>query len=233
MSTSLHQDRRSSVRYRVPGKAHVFWADTRVAAATLGDVSAQGCLVFGPRVPAVGTRIFLSLEVTGLPNVRLPATAVRHSEDRLGEYAALRFDVPKTSTQGLGLLLASQLSASNRVPLVLIVDHISRARSRVADSLQKGGFEVMTVESATDALNAVRHEAVDLVLARCDSSGCAALLAIAHDSPTTLRVGFGRHEQVTQALALRHAQAVSDDPSSAHVLRALLAQRSTTSKNPT
>jgi CheY-like chemotaxis protein len=180
----------------------------------------------------VGTRIFLSLEVAGLPNVRLPATAVRHSEDRLGEYAALRFDVPKTSTQGLGLLLASQLSASERKPSVLIVDRSARTRSRVADALQQGGFEVLTVENATDALKTVRHEAVDVVLARCDGSGCAALLAVAQDSPTTLRVAFGRHEQVTQAMALGHAQAPTSDPSSASEIHALLAQRLATSKNP-
>jgi hypothetical protein len=232
MLSSLNRDRRSSIRYRVPGKAHVFWPDTRVAAATLGDVSAQGCLVLGPRVPAVGVRIFLSLEVTGLPNVRLPATAVRRSEDGLGEYAALRFDVPTSSTQGLGLLLASQLSASDRRPLVLIVDRTSRARTRIANALREGGFEVMAVESATDALNAVRQEAVDIVLARCDGSGCAALLAVARDSPTTLRVAFGRHAQVTQALGLGHAQALSDEPSSPVILHSLLAQRSTTSKNP-
>ncbi len=215
MMTSFERDRRTAVRYRVPGHARVFWADERAAPVTVDDVSAHGCRVTGARVPAAGTHVFLSLDVADLPNVRLPATAIRLEEDGAGKAAALRFDVPVASTRGLDLLLSQRVAPAGRKAIVLVVDRNALSRARIAEAASGSGADVICVDDASRALMAVRREGIDVVLARCDGTGMTALGAVADESPGTLRVGFGSHEQVAQAIAYGHAQALADDPCSA------------------
>ncbi len=123
---STKVERRTARRYRVPGSARVFW-DGDGAAVTIADMSAGGCLVIGPRLPEVGTRVFLSLDIGGLPNVRLPAITVRvearrsaREQDHDGadeeRIAAVCFDVPKASVGGLDQLLAQHVQVALREP---------------------------------------------------------------------------------------------------------------------
>ena len=102
---SARLERRAAIRYRVPARAQLFWSDARVANVSVSDISAHGCLVMGEHVPHVGARVFLSLEISGLPNVRLPATTVRAWRQGTTGQAAIRFELPAVSAAGLDRLL--------------------------------------------------------------------------------------------------------------------------------
>jgi CheY-like chemotaxis protein len=222
MLATPNGERRAAERFEVDGRAELYWPSAYAMALHVRDVSSLGCSVFGARAPAPGTRVFVSLDLLGLPNVRLPATAVRSGDDRLGSHAALRFEVPQRSMAGLELLLLESARRACGRPLLLIVDRNSTQRMRAAEAARSSGTDVIFVENAAQALNAVRNEAVDVLLARCDPSGDAALSAVARESPRTLRVGFGRRKQVEQALAMGSAQTYVDDPCSPKCLQRIL-----------
>jgi PilZ domain len=224
-------ERRTAKRYRVPGSARVFWNGDGTA-VSIADMSAGGCLVFGERLPEVGTRVFLSLDIGGLPNVRLPAVTVRsvpQSDD--GEsgirpmperMAALRFEVPAASVGGLDKLLAQHVRSRPSDLSVLVVDSDHRSRERIAHAVRTMGATVRVVNSAAEAMESSRELAPNVVLARADAEGLATLDFVTGDRPSAFRVAFGRKHSIEAAVALGIAQAAADDPCSAKCLSELL-----------
>jgi CheY-like chemotaxis protein len=218
-------ERRTAERYRVPGRARVFWVGAEAVAVDVSDMSAGGCQVQGCGLPSAGTRVFLSLELGGLPNVRLAATVVRCSQEQTS--CGLRFDVPAQRLAGLSRLLNAEVqsTAAGR-PLALIVDSEPRSRERVAVAVELAGARVRAVASAEEALQQVRLDCVSLVLARADTEGLAALAAIAKESRDTFRVAFGRGNGVASAVAMGVAEATADDPCSPKLLGELIQRKS-------
>ena len=229
-------ERRTARRYRVPGSARVFW-DGDGSAVSIADMSSGGCLVIGERLPAAGTRVFLSLDIGGLPNVRLPAIAVRSSrpEDPSslarqrarfdGEdapMAALRFEVPSASVGGLDRLLAQYVHSESADLSVLVVDSDTRSRERIAHAVRAMGAAVRVVSSAVAAIASCYELEPNVVLARADAEGLAALDFVTGDQPSAFRVAFGRKHAIDAAVALGIAQAAADDPCSAKCLGELL-----------
>src|SRR5688572_18230851 len=121
-SSSTGADRRAAIRYRVPARAQLFWSDACSASVSVTDISAHGCLVMGEHVPHAGARVFLSLNVSGLPNVRLPATTVRSTREGLLGVAAIRFEVPAASAMGLDRLLRDRSEEPGTGGVILVVD---------------------------------------------------------------------------------------------------------------
>jgi CheY-like chemotaxis protein len=186
-------------------------------------MSAGGCLVIGDQLPEVGTRVFLSLDIGGLPNVRLPAITVRCDREGDESMAAVRFDVPATSVGGLDKLLAQHVRNESSGLRVLIVDSDLRSRDRIAHAVRAMGAEVLLVSNG-DARSWLdtRGLTANVVLARADSEGLAALASIARDRPSAFRVAYGRRSALTAAVLEGIAQATADDPSSAKCLGELL-----------
>lgn len=218
-------ERRTAERYRVPGKARVFWEGGDSVAVSISDMSAGGCQVLGTTLPAAGTRVFLSLELGGLPNVRLSATVVRCTSQAEQTSCGLRFDVPAQRLSGLSRLLNAEMQSAGQV-LALVVDSEVRSRERVALAVGTAGARVRAVASAEEALEAVRGECVSLVLARADAEGLAALSAIAKESRDTFRVAFGRGNGLATAMAMGVAEATADDPCSPKLLGELIQRKS-------
>jgi len=210
-------ERRTAKRYRVPGSARVFW-DGDGFPVTISDISSGGCLLGGERLPAAGTRVFLSLDIGGLPNVRLPAVTVRSD----AQVAAVRFEVPASSVGGLDQLLAQFVSSDSVELTVLVIDSDERSRIRIVTALRGAGAQVIAVEDALGALRGVRADNTNVVLARADVEGLAALSMVGRERPSAFRVAYGRRTVLEQALALGIAQAAADDPCSAKVLGELL-----------
>lgn len=179
----------------------------------------------GRNLPAEGTRVFLSLELGGLPNVRLAATVVRCNHDAEQTACGLRFEVPAERLAGLSRLLDAEVSGAGP-QLALVVDSDERSRERVAVAVRMAGARVIAVASAEEAMNAVRESSVSLVLARADTEGLAALAAIAKESKETFRVAFGRGSAFSSAVAMGFAEATADDPCSAKVLGELIQRKS-------
>jgi hypothetical protein len=197
-------------------------------------MSAGGCLVIGDQLPDVGTRVFLSLDIGGLPNVRLPAVTVRCDREGDESMAAVRFDVPATSVGGLDKLLAQHVRVEALGPSardrnngssglrVLVVDSDLRSRDRIAQAVRAMGAEVAVSSGDLRSLGDARHLTANVVLARADSAGLATLATIARDRPSAFRVAFGRKSALTAAVLEGIAQATADDPSSAKCLGELL-----------
>ncbi|MDB4977795.1 MAG: hypothetical protein JWN48_6136 [Myxococcaceae bacterium] len=224
-------ERRTAKRYRVPGSARVFWGGDG-AAVSIYDMSAGGCLVRGEKLPEVGTRVFLSLDIGGLPNVRLPATTVRsvRPDEEAGSgiralperMAALRFEVPAASVGGLDKLLAQHVRSQPSDLKVLLVDSDDRSRERIAHAVRTMGANVQVVGTAMAAMATSRDLAPNVVLARADAEGLATLDFVTGDRPSAFRVAFGRKHAIEAAVALGIAQAAADDPCSAKCLGELL-----------
>jgi len=213
-------ERRTARRYRVPGSARVFWGGDG-AAVSIADMSSGGCLVIGRSLPEVGTRVFLSLDIGGLPNVRLPAVTVRCDHDGNESMAAVRFEVPAASVGGLDKLLAQTMRSEPAGLFVLLVDSDPRSRGRIADAVRSMGAEVHAVSTAKEAGKS-RHSGLDVVLARADLEGLATLAAVSLELPTAFRVAYGRRPALASALTSGIAQASADDPCSAKCLSELL-----------
>jgi CheY-like chemotaxis protein len=212
-------ERRTAKRYRVPGSARVFWGGDG-APVTIADMSAGGCLLLGPQLPPVGMRVFLSLDIGGLPNVRLPAITVRC--DGEGQVAAVRFDVPASSVGGLDKLLAQHVRSESEGLVVLLIDSDDRSRERIAHAVRCMGAQVFAVANANEALREVGERAANVVLARADLAGLAALSSLSRERPSAFRVAFGRKTAIESALAQGIAEASADDPCSAKCLGELL-----------
>lgn len=215
-------ERRTAKRYRVPGNARVFW-DGDGAPVAIADMSAGGCLVIGELLPEVGTRVFLSLEIGGLPNVRLPAVTVRRERDDGGDsLAAVRFEVPTSCTGGLDRLLSQHVEPSDHQLSVLVIDSDERSRERIAHVVRRMGAKVVAVANVDHALLDAQKHAPNVVLARADVPGLAVLSCMSRDQPSAFRVAFGRKSALDAALALGIAQAATDDPCSPKSLSDLL-----------
>jgi hypothetical protein len=202
----------------------VFWPGEN-AMVELADMSSGGCSIIGDKVPSAGTKVFVSLTIGGLPNVRLPAVAVRSPQGNgAGSVAAVRFELPRTSAGGLEKLLAQYTSSSaQRTPFqALLIDSQVRTRDRIAAAVRAAGAEVIAVGTAHEALLRLREYPISVVLARGDLEGLSALGALSRVSPSTFRVVFGRGSARDEALRLGLAQASADDPCSAKCLGALL-----------
>jgi CheY-like chemotaxis protein len=219
-------ERRTAARYSLPGKARVFWAGGDAEAVSISDMSASGCQIVGASLPATGTRVFLSLELAGLPNVRLAASVVRRIEHHGGVHCGVRFEVPADRLTGLSRLLQSQTHPAPSSPLVLVVDSEENSRENVALAVSRTGARVLAVQSALDALRHVRELSVDVLLARADTEGLAALAAISKESSQTFRVAFGRGPSLASAVTLGFAEATADDPCSAKCLSDLMQRKS-------
>jgi CheY-like chemotaxis protein len=213
-------ERRTARRYRVPGSARVFWGGDG-APVSIADMSSGGCLVIGESLPEVGTRVFLSLDIGGLPNVRLPAVTVRCDRDGGEAMAAVRFEVPAASVGGLDKLLAQSVRSEPAGLKVLLVDSDMRSRGRIAQAVRSMGAQVHAVSSAAELQQAQRSGA-NVVLARADGEGLATLAAASLELPHAFRVAYGRRSALSEALASGIAQASADDPSSPKCLSELL-----------
>ncbi len=225
---STRAERRTATRYPIRGQARLFWPGGDGARVELADMSSGGCSIVGHGLlPAAGTRVFLSLDIGGLPNVRLPAVTVRRdphmSTHRLG--AAVRFELPQSSVGGLDKLLAQHVHVARAPFRVLLIDSQARTRDRIADALTCAGAEVTSVSTANEAMQRLRAENIAMVFARGDLEGLSALGALSRVSPETFRVVFGRGSARDEALRLGLAQASADDPCSAKCLGALLKDR--------
>lgn len=217
-------ERRTARRYRVPGNAKVFW-DGCGCAVAISDMSAGGCLVTGEQLPEVGTRVFLSLDIGGLPNVRLPAITVRREIESGEGVAAVRFDVPTSSVGGLDKLLAQHVLHEQAGLSVLVVDSDVRTRGKIASAVREIGGRVVAVGTAFEARERVGDRTPNVVLARADAEGMAALNWTARERCSAFRVAFGRRTTIDTALSSGMAQAVADDPASAKCLGELLRTR--------
>lgn len=219
-------ERRTATRYQTPGKARVFWSGGDSEAVSLSDMSAGGCQIVGRALPEVGSRVFVSLELAGLPNVRLGATVVRRwaSDDQTS--CGLRFDVPSERMSGLTRLLDHQALRDHQMPVVLVVDSDARSRENIALAVEHAGARVIAVAGALEAVSTARGLVIDVLLARADAEGLSALAAIAEESSSTFRVAFGRGPVLTSAITQGFAEATADDPCSAKCLSDLMQRRS-------
>jgi CheY-like chemotaxis protein len=214
-------ERRTARRYRVPGSARVFWGGDGSAVA-IADMSSGGCLVFGDKLPDAGTRVFLSLDIGGLPNVRLPAITLRCDRNGREPMAALRFEVPMASVGGLDKLLAQHVRNESSDLCVLLVDSDDRSRERIAHAVRTMGGKVTVAGTSIAAIACTRELLPSVVLARADAEGLATLDFITGHNPSAFRVAFGRKHAIEAAVALGIAQAAADDPCSPKVLSELL-----------
>jgi CheY-like chemotaxis protein len=219
-------ERRTAARYSLPGKARVFWAGGDAAAVSISDMSAGGCQIVGQALPETGTRVFLSLELAGLPNVRLAASVVRRAEHDGGVRCGVRFDLPSDKLSGLSRLLHSHAEHTFGALLVLVVDSDHESRVNVALAVSRTGARVVAVSSALDAVQNVRELAFDVLLARADPEGLAALAAVSKESTRTFRVAFGRGPSLAGAVTLGFAEAAADDPCSPKCLSDLMQRKS-------
>jgi CheY-like chemotaxis protein len=219
-------ERRTAARYSLPGKARVFWAGGEAEAVLISDMSATGCQIVGAALPDTGTRLFLSLELAGLPNVRLAASVVRRAQQEDGVRCGVRFEVPADKLTGLSRLLEAQLHHAPDAPLVLVVDSDARSRENVALAVRRTGARVLAVSNAGEAMDSVQERAVDVLLARADTEGLAALAAISKESAHTFRVAFGRGPNLANAVSLGFAEATADDPCSPKCLSDLMQRKS-------
>ncbi len=224
-NASTRADRRSAIRYRMPGHARVFWPNAEATYASVADLSAKGCLVVGSCLPEAGTDVFLSLNLRGLPNLRLPAKTVRRTELCEQALLALRFELPAQSAPGFDRLLSQRARPVFREALALVVDSDARSRERIVEAASQSGVRVIAVSNTAEAVANARDQHVGVVLARCDLEGIAALAALSRESPGSFRVAFGRRDQVRTALALGYAQATTSDPCSAKVLSSLMQKK--------
>src|SRR6476620_4603782 len=106
---STRAERRTATRYPIRGRARLFWPGGDNTLVDLADMSSGGCSLTGRcALPTQGTRVFLSLDIGGLPNVRLPAIAVRcaPATSAEGRGGAVRFELPQSSVSCLDRLLA-------------------------------------------------------------------------------------------------------------------------------
>lgn len=219
-------ERRTAARYSLPGKARVFWAGGDAEAVAISDMSASGCQIVGASLPATGTRVFLSLELAGLPNVRLAASVVRRAEQDGGVRCGVRFEVPADRLSGLSRLLQSQAAHSFQAILVLVADSDEVSRENVALAVSRTGARVIAVSSALDAVRHVRQSPVDMLLARADAEGLAALAAVSKESHRTFRVAFGRSAGLATSVTMGLAEATADDPCSPKCLSDLMQRKS-------
>lgn len=220
-ASSARPDRRAATRYRVPARAQLFWPEGQVARVAVSDISATGCSVIGDVLPPASTRVFLSLDVPGLPNLRLPATALRCRPEGTAHYAAIRFDVPVAGARGLDGLLANRSTDVDGRGYVLVVDADVTSRERISEAVRAKGLRVIAVSSPSAASATARELPIDVVLARADAFGVAALANLLEDAPNALRIGYGKRDALERALALGYVQAVTDDPTSAKCLGSL------------
>jgi CheY-like chemotaxis protein len=218
-------ERRTATRYRMPGNARVYWAGGDGAQVAVSDMSAGGCQVVGEALPGVGSRVFLSLELAGLPNVRLAATVVRRAEASGQLRCGLRFEVPSERLSGLTRLLDCE-ARNHETTVVVVVDSDPRSREKVAQAVEHAGAHVIAVGSAFEAVSHARGINIDVLLARADPEGLSALAAMAEESQTTFRVAFGRGHGLTTAVTQGFAEATADDPCSAKCLSDLMQRRS-------
>lgn len=228
---STREERRTARRYRVPGSARVFW-DGIGMPVTIADVSAGGCLLFGPELPPVGTRVFLSLDIGGLPNVRLPGLTVRREGSDDGNMVGVRFELPDSSAGGLDKLFAQHVRAADQphsgvierdqALSVLLIDRDERSRARIEDAARLAGARVVATDCAERAVRSARNAAPDVVLARADIEGLSALSQLSRELPGAFRVAFGRKSAIDSAVSMGIAQAAADDPCSAKCLSELL-----------
>lgn len=215
------EERRGARRYRVPGSARMFWAGEG-APVTISDVSAGGCLVTGAQLPEVGTRVFLSLDIAGLPNVRLPAITVRRHGNNGTPMAGVRFELPASSMGGVDKLLGQHVWDESDELAVLVIDSDARSRARIEQALRQTGARVLATEGAEQAIRGMRELKPHVVLARADIDGLAALSGIAGAYPEAFRVAYGRKSAIESALSMGIAEAAADDPCSAKCLAELL-----------
>lgn len=223
---STRSERRAATRYSIRGQARLFWTGGDSDHVDLFDMSASGCAIIASKLPHPGTRVFLSLDIGGLPNVRLPAIVVRNQSQSTVQHGGIQFDLPRKSLGGLHKLLAQHVHVESGTRFrVLLVDSQLRTRGRIAEALRAAGAEVTPVGTANEAMVRLRSEPISMVFARGDLEGLSALGALSRVSPETFRVVFGRGSARDEALRLHLAQASADDPCSAKCLSDLMHER--------
>ena len=143
-------------------------------------------------MPRVGDRLWLALEVAGLPDLRLPAKAVRESAAPDGTpRAAVRFDVPTDRVSGLELLLLQRLEEQDGRGVVLIVEPDPEARDNLVKTVRRSGVRSVAVARTEDALRILGWLRIETVLTRGHLEGVLALLTIGARAPHATRAILG------------------------------------------
>jgi len=187
-----HADRRAACRYLVPGQARLWWEGGSGVPAFLSNVSATGCRFEGETMPRVGTRLWLALSVSGLPDLRLPAKAVREAAAPDGTpRVAVRFDVPVAKVSGLDLLLLQLLEERDGQGVVLVIEPDPDAAQELVKSVRRAGVRALAVARTEDALRILGRLRIDTLLTRAHPEGVLALLTVGARLPHAKRAIMG------------------------------------------
>jgi hypothetical protein len=211
-----HADRRAACRYLVPAQARLWWEGSAGVHASVSNVSATGCRLEGETMPRMGERLWVSLAVPGLPDLRLPARAVRESASPAGmPRAAVRFDVPSDRVSGLELLLLQRLEEEDGQGVVLIIEPDARTRERLVKTVRRSGQRSIAVARTDDALRMLNWLRIDTLLARAHPEGVLALLTVGARVPHARRALIGGGEAVHTLQARGDVDVILDELASA------------------
>ncbi len=207
-----HADRRAAYRYLVPAQALLWWEGGAGVKATVTNVSATGCRFEGETMPRMGERLWLSLDVPGLPDLRLPAKAVRESAAPDGTpRAAVRFDVPSDRASGLELLLLQRMEEQDGQGVVLIIEPDAQARASMVKTVRRSGVRSVAVARTEDALRMLSWLRIDTLLCRAHPEGVLALLTLGARVPHARRAMLGDGEAARTLLARGDVDLVIED----------------------
>jgi len=143
-------------------------------------------------MPRAGERLWVALQVSGLPDLRLPARAVRESAAADGlPRIAVRFDVPTERVSGLDLLLLQLLQEQDGRGIVLVIEPDAKVRDRLAKTVRRSGARSVAVARTEDALRILALLRVDTVLTRAHPEGVLALLTVGARVPHARRAILG------------------------------------------
>lgn len=163
-------------------------------------------------MPRMGERLWVSLDVEGLPDLRLPARAVRESAGPDGTpRAAVRFDVPTDRVSGLELLLLQHLQELDGQGVVLIIEPDPQIRDNMGKTVRRSGVRSVGVARTEDALRVLSWLRVDTLLARAHPEGVLALMTVGARAPHARRAIVGGGEAALTLRARGDVDVILDD----------------------
>lgn len=146
-------------------------------------------------MPRLGEPVWVALTMSGLPDLRLPARAVRESAGPDGTpRAAVRFSIPSNRVSGLELLLLQRLQEQNGQGIVLVIESDLIAREHMLKIVRQGGELCVGVGSAEEVNRIAGWLRVDTLLTRAHPEALDALKVVSARLPNARRAILGSND---------------------------------------
>lgn len=143
-------------------------------------------------MPRLGEPVWVALTMSGLPDLRLPARAVRESAGPDGmPRAAVSFNIPKDRVSGLELLLLQRLQEQHGQGIVLVIEQDPLAREQMLKIVRQGGELCLGVSDAEEVNRVVTWLRVDTLLTRAHAEGLNAQRELSSRLPNVRRAILG------------------------------------------